>query len=305
MDKKYDALKQFQIFKFQDRFSNVINKLKENNVKVELPSISKFSIKIADEIYEDKMKNIILENTKSAYSPYTKTIYIHQSLIDTTKFEYHFTKRMLEHMSTKIVNGKVLNGVSITSDNIKYNHSLNQAITENLTNILLGNENMDEDVFKNYIIERHHLGLIQSVVGLDTIMNSFFNSDYMQLETKFEEYGVKYQPLAVQMDILTNINYNITYSPKPEENSIETNIFFQILEAYTKKASQSKVIENKDSFENHIINSQTVRGAFGTTEKFGYEGVDRNLQVFKTVIKGLEISNSLTKENDKRKRSIT
>jgi len=107
------------------------------------------------------------------------------------------------------------------------------------------------------------------------------------------------------MDILTNINYNITYSPKPEENSIETNIFFQILEAYTKKASQSKVIENKDSFENHIINSQTVRGAFGTTEKFGYEGVDRNLQVFKTVIKGLEISNSLTKENDKRKRSIT
>jgi len=304
MDKKYDALKQFQIFKFQDRFSNVINKLKENNVKVELPSISKFSIKIADEIYEDKMKNIILENTKSAYSPYTKTIYIHQSLIDTTKFEYHFTKRMLEHMSTKVEQDKILSGVSINTNDVKYNHSVNQAIIENITNTLLGNETIDEDTFKNYIIERHHLGLIQNIVGLETILNSFFNSDYITLETKYEEYGSKYQELAKQMDNLTKINYDLLYVPSDNENTLANDIFKKILDAYVIKCAKNQKIGNSDNFENHIVNPQTVRGAFGTSEKFGYKGVSRNLQTFKSVLKGIESAHSLSTMNTEPSRSI-
>lgn len=296
MEKKYDALKEFQIIKFQDRFSYVVDSLKKQGINITIPEISSYHITITDDITEDKMENIILENVKTAYSPYTKTIYIHESFTKAPQLEYHFTKRMLEHISTKIEQDKVLSGVSISGNNSKYNYSLNQAIIENTTNTLLGNENIDEDAFRNYIIERHHLGLIQNVVGLETIMNSFFNSDYMMLETKFEEYGSGFQNLARQMDALTSINYDINYTKKDNEDTLETDIFNRILDAYTKKSVQNKNTFGKEDFENHIVNPQTVRGAFGTTEKFGYKNVNRNLEAFKAVIKGLESANKLSLE---------
>ena len=46
MDKKYEALKEFQTVKFQDRFSYVINILKEQGINVQIPVISNFSIKV-------------------------------------------------------------------------------------------------------------------------------------------------------------------------------------------------------------------------------------------------------------------
>lgn len=304
MEKMYDALKEFQVIKFQDRFSYVINSLKSNNININVPEISTFHIEVTDDITEEQMKNVILENVKTAYSPYTKTIYIHESFTKAPQLEYHFTKRMLEHISTKVEQDKVLSGVSISSNNMRYNYSLNQAIIENTTNTLLGNDNIDEDAFKNYIIERHHLGLIQNIVGLETIMNSFFNSDYMMLETKFEEYGSEFQGLAKQMDTLTSINYNMQHSKKPEEDTLETEIFNRILDAYTKKSAQNKNIHGKEDFENHIINPQTVRGTFGTAEKFGYKNVNRNLEVFKSVIKGLESANKLSLEGKEVARSV-
>ncbi len=304
MEKKYDVLKEFQVIKFQDRFSDVVNCLKANDINIIIPEISNFHIEVTDDITEEQMENVILENVKTAYSPYTKTIYIHESFTKAPQLEYHFTKRMLEHISTKVEQDKVLSGVSISSNNMNYNYSLNQAIIENTTNTLLGNENIDEDAFRNYIIERHHLGLIQNVVGLETIMNSFFNSDYMMLETKFEEYGSEFQNLARQMDTLTSINYNMQHSKKSEEDTLETEIFNRILDAYTKKSARNRNTEGKEDFENHIVNPQTVRGAFGTTEKFGYKNVNRNLEAFKSVIKGLESANKLSLEGKEVTRSM-
>lgn len=304
MEKKYDALKEFQVIKFQDRFSDVVNRLKANDINIKMPEISNFHIEVTDAITEERMENVILENIKTAYSPYTKTIYIHESFTKAPQLEYHFTKRMLEHISTKVEQDKVLSGVSISSNNMRYNYSLNQAIIENTTNTLLGNENIDEDAFRNYIIERHHLELIQNIVGLETIMNSFFNSDYMMLETKFEEYGSEFQNLARQMDALTNINYNMQHSKESEKDTLETEIFNRILDAYTKKSARNKNIEGKEDFENHIVNPQTVRGAFGTTEKFGYKNVNRNLEAFKSVIKGLESANKLSLEGKEATRSM-
>ena len=166
MGKKYDALKEFQVVLFQDRFSYVINELKKQGININLPEISNFHVELTDEIEEEQMKNTILENVKTIYSPHTQTIYIHESFATAPQLQYHFTKRMLEHMSTKVEQDKILSGVSINTNDVKYNHSVNQAIIENITNTLLGNETIDEDTFKNYIIERHHLGLIQNIVGL-------------------------------------------------------------------------------------------------------------------------------------------
>lgn len=269
-----------------------------------MPQLTGFHIEITNDVFEEPLKSVILENVKTAYSPYTKTIYIHETFTNAPQLEYHFTKRMLEHISTKVENDKVFSGVSISKDDKKYNYSLNQAILENTTNTLLGNETLDEDTFKNYIIERHHLGLIQNVVGLETIMNSFLNADYMTLESKFEEYGSKYQPLAIQMDTLTSINYNPSYAKKEEDNTLANSIFVNILDAYARKSARNRKIENIENFENHIVNPQTVRGAFGTEEKFGYKGVNRNLETFKSTIKGLESANKLIVENKEQVRSM-
>lgn len=293
MEKNYSVLKEFQIIKFQDRFNYVINQLKSNGINVNIPEVKKFHIEIADTIDEEQMNSVILENAKSAYSPYTQTIYIHESFVNEPQLEYHFTKRMLEHIATKKENDKILSGVSILGNNVKFNYSLNQAIIENTTNTILGNETLDEDTFKNNIIERHHLGLIQNIVGLETIMNAFFNSDYMLLETQFEAYGTKFPELAKKMDNLTSLNYDLSYTPKPEDDTLASEIFSVILNAYTTKSAKSRKIENKESFENHIVNPQTVRGAFGTVEKFGYKGVNRNLKAFRAVVKGLESAQKL------------
>ena len=304
MDKKYGTLKEFQVVKFQDRLNSTLNTLKSKGINISIPELKQFHIEVTDNIEEEKMQKVILENIKTAYSPYTRTIYIHESFKDASQLEYHFTKRMLEHLSTKVEQEKVLSGISISGNNINYNYSLNNAIIESITNTLLGNETIDEDTFSKYIIERHHLGLIENIVGLETIMNSFFNADYMLFESKFEEYGSKFHPLAVQMDTLTTINYNPQYIKKESDEKLALDIFTKILDAYTRKSSKTKNINRKDDFENHIINRETVRGAFGTSEKFGYKDVNKNLETFKSVIKGLESANKLIIENKEPARSI-
>ena len=298
MEKINEELSCLLLVKFQDRLNYVISTLKSKGINVNLPESTKFHIEITDDISEEQIKNIILESTKTAYSPYTKTIYIHNTFVNAPQLEYHFSKRMLEHMTTKTDGDKILSGISITGENINYNHSLNQAMIESLTNTILGNETMDEDTFSKYIIERHHLGLIQNIVGLETMLNSFFNSDYLSLETQFESYGTKFKPLVEQMDTLTRVNYDLSYTPKPGEENLAVDIFTKILEAYTRKSAKNRKIENKEDFENHIINPQTVRGAFGTTEKTGYTGVEKNLHAFKSVIKGLESANKLLIEKE-------
>lgn len=304
MDKKHSALKEFQVIKFQDRFNYVINQLKNNGVNINMPELDTFHIEIADEIIEEQMRNTILENCKTAYSPYTKTIYIHKTFIDAPQFEYHFTKRMLEHLSTKVEKNKVLSGLSISNGNLSFNYSMNQAMIESFTNTLLGNETMDEDVFSKNIIERHHLAQIQNIVGVETIINSFLNSDYLTLETQFESYGPKLQPLILKMDRLYDINYLPGITLEPNEENLEADIFSQILDAYIKKSVINKQVENKELFESHIITAQTVRGAFGTTEKAGYSGVEKNLQKFNISIKGVEEVNRLNNNLQEAKRSI-
>lgn len=303
MNKKYNALKEYQVIKFQDRFNYMINKLKSNGMNINVPELTSFHIEFTDEITEDKI-NDILENCKTAYSPYTKTIYIHESFVDAPQLEYHFTKRMLEHMSTKIEKDKVLSGLSISSENLKFNHSLNQAIIENVTNTLLGNETLEEDTFAKYIIERHHLAQIENIVGLETIMNSFLNSDFILLETRFDYIGSNFKSLVSKMDRLADINYIPNTKTEPNENTLTMTIFNQLLDAYIKKSTNNKKVIDKESFESHIITPQTVRGAFGTPDKFGYEGIDRSVDIFKSVIKGVEEANKLSNDNKEAVRSI-
>ena len=106
------------------------------------------------------------------------------------------------------------------------------------------------------------------------------------------------------MDNLTKINYDLLYVPSDNENTLANDIFKKILDAYVIKCAKNQKIENSDNFENHIVNPQTVRGAFGTSEKFGYKGVSRNLQTFKSVLKGIESAHSLSTMNTEPSRSI-
>jgi len=85
---------------------------------------------------------------------------------------------------------------------------------------------------------------------------------------------------------------------------LENDIFKMILDSYVMKSAKNQKIENRQEFENHIVNPQTVRGAFGTTEKFGYKSVNRNLQTFKSVLIGIESANNLSNINKESSRSI-
>ena len=294
MEKNYDAVKKLQVTKFQDRLNHMLNSLYKKGINIKVPNIEPFNIEFIDEINEEQMKDVIIENVKSAYSPHTKTIYIYNSFENSPQFEYHFTKRMLEHISTKLENGRIASGVSIKNGKNTFNESLNLAIIESITNTMLGNETIDEDTFKNYIIERYNLGLIETIVGLETILNSFFNSDYLMLESKFNSYNVEYKDIAKLMDKLTKVNYDLSYVKKEEDNDLESKIFKLLIEAYAKRFGKEKNLNGKEKFKENIVNSQTVRGTFGTANKFGYKDVDRNIITYELVMSGLESAYTLS-----------
>ena len=123
-------------------------------------------------------------------------------------------------------------------------------------------------------------------------MNSFLNSDYISFEEKYEEHGSPYKPLAEQMDTLTKINYDLLYTPNQNENELASEIFRRILGEYTRKVSIELNNDKEQEFRNHIITPQTVRGAFGTTDKFGYENIKENINDFESV---MNVTNKIIK----------
>ena len=59
---------------FSQRFKIAMNRLgiEQDSIKLK-PNLSDVNISIIDYIDEEEMKNVILENDKTAYSPYTYT----------------------------------------------------------------------------------------------------------------------------------------------------------------------------------------------------------------------------------------
>ena len=172
---------------FSQRFKIVMNRLGITKEEISLnPNLEEVNISIIDYIDEEEMKDVILENNKTAYSPYTNTIYIHEDFVNAPQLEYHLTKRFLDCVATKKDSEKIFNGISTTVGKINYNYALNNAINEHLANIILMtsiydiNNNkeytksetheLEESPYRNNMLERKNLFKIEEIVNSKIII---------------------------------------------------------------------------------------------------------------------------------------
>ena len=283
---------------FVKDLKEILNKLKVEDIKFDNPRLSEVTINITDNILEKEMKGVILSNVKTAYSPYTNTIYIDEKFVYEPQLRYHLTKRLLECITTKKFDTIISTGVSLVDLHNKtiFNEALNDAITENITNLMLFDSSLDEDTYKNNIIARKNLSKLEEIVGMDTIVKSYFNSDYMELEAMFNKYKndskVDFRSLALKMDRLKEISYG-----KKEAHQMEDGLAYQIdrmlITVYAQKHISEKRKIESNTFKEHIITSETVRSEFGDKNKKGYNNVDKNKIYYELLTSGLKTSNKL------------
>ena len=296
--------------KFSQRFKIAMNRLgiEQDSIKLK-PNLSDVNISIIDYIDEEEMKNVILENDKTAYSPYTNTIYIHESFVNAPQLEYHLTKRFLECIATKKEDNKIFNGISTSIGQVSYNSSLNNAINEHLANIILMTSiydihnseaydkseihDLEEDPYKNNMLERKNLFKIEEIVGSKTIIESYLNSDYIQFEREFEKYGVAFGPIAQKMDKLSITTKLPILNIGENDETLQYEIDKELIGAYAKKIISEHHVEKSSIFKEHIVSGETVRAIFGDKNKHGYKNVDMNVIYYEKLISGLEFSNQV------------
>lgn len=292
---------------FSQRFKIVMNRLGITKEEISLsPNLAEVNISIIDYIDEEEMKDVILENNKTSYSPHTNTIYIHESFVNAPQLEYHLTKRFLECMVTKKEENKIFNGISTTVGKTSYNYALNNAINEHLANIILMtsiydvNNNseftkseihdLEESPYRNNMLERKNLFKIEEIVGSKIILESYLNSDYVTFEREFEKYGASFGPIGRKMDRLTSINQAINPTLIETEHSLQYEIDKDLIGAYAKKLISEPEINKSSTFKEHLINSETVRAIFGV-QKPGYQNVDKNVLYYDKLIEGIDFAN--------------
>ena len=293
---------------FSQRFKIVMNRLGIDKNSINLnPNLSDVNISIIDYIDEEEMKDVILENEKTAYSPYTNTVYIHETFVNALQLEYHLTKRFLECMATRKEDNKIFNGISTNIGNVSYNNALNNSINEHLANIILMTSiydvsnveaydkseihDLEESPYRNNMMERKNLFKIEEIVGSNTVIESYLNSDYIQFEREFEKYGISFGPIARKMDRLSSINRSISSTINENEQTLQYEIDKELIGAYAKKIITEQQWDKSSIFKEHLISGETVRSIFGNKNKPGFEKVDINILYYEKLISGLEFAN--------------
>lgn len=293
---------------FSQRFKIVMNRLGITREEINFnPNLEEVNISIIDYIDEEEMKDVILENNKTVYSPYTNTIYIHESFVNASQLEYHLTKRFLECMVTKKEDNKIFNGISTTVGKTTYNYALNNAINEHLANIILmtsiydvNNNNeftkseihdLEESPYRNNMLERKNLFKIEEIVGAKTIVETYLNSDYVTFEREFEKYEVSFGPIGRKMDRLSSLNQFPNPNLSEDEQTLQYEIDKDLIGAYAKKLISEPEINKSSTFKEHLVNSETVRAIFGVQNKPGYQNVDKNILYYDKLIEGIDFAN--------------
>ena len=300
---------------FSQRFKIAMNRLGVDRRDINLDSkLSEVNISVIDYIDEPEMSEVILENIKTAYSPYTNTIYIHNEFVNAPQLEYHLTKKLLECIATRKVDNKIFNGISTTSGKASYNVALNSAINEHLANIILMTSiydvdsfepydkseihDLEENPYRNNMMERKNLFKIEEIMGDHIIVQSYLNADYIQFEREFEKYGVSFGPIAQKMDRLYVINRSIS-AVNENDNTLQYEIDKHLIQAYAKKIISEPRVENSPLFKEHLVSSETVRSIFGIQNKLGYQNVDMNITYYEKLISGLDFANQNKKSSVK------
>lgn len=281
----------------------ILNKLNVSGINLDNPILSDITISVTSTIEENEMKDTILENVKTTYSPYSNTIYIDESFINSPQLRYHLTKRLLECISTRKKGDILSQGISLINisngETQKFNSSLNDAITENITNLMLFDNSLEEDTYRNHIIARKNLSKIEEIVGMETVVRSYFNSDYVDLETNFNNYThdskLEFKNIASKMDRLQSLKDNTN----EKDNLLAYEIDRILISVYATKNINSRTYNLNDRFKEHIITGQTVRSEFGYSDKPGYKDVDRNIIYYELLTSGLKSANINKVQNEK------
>ena len=280
------------ILEFAKDLKNILNKLGVNDIKFDNKRLSEVTIMLADEVEDDDTKTTILENSKTFYSPYTNTIYIHKNFLNDSNLRFHLTKRLLECISTKSNGNMITCGVSLlnSSGDKSYNSALNDAITENIANLMLFDSSLEGDLYSSNIIARKNLSKLECIVGMNTVVKSYFNSDYVELQSKFDSYVEdpenSFKNFTEKMDRLKSISYG---HGKYTENDLNlaADIDTILIYAYANKIIKEKIIPS-DLFKEHIVTSETVRSEFGFKDTPGYSGVDKNYNYYISLLRELK-----------------
>lgn len=258
---------------FIDDLKSVLHKLEVSDIKFDNPRLTTITVVI------DKK-----DPNTSSYVPKENTVYLGENLIKSKNLRYFINRSLLECITTKETDKGFLQGISIINDDNKFNHSLNDAITENILNLMLCDDGQD---IGKYITERKNLAKLEKIVGIDTILRSYFNSDYIELENKYNSITnieSSFKDLVLLMDSLTKVNHGGKQVTTNDE-TLAHDIDRILINAFIKKSVMSNENVLNSDFKEFLITSSSVRGEFGFVDKPGYQDVDKNIEYYNNLIK--------------------
>lgn len=257
-------------------------------------NMENFKIDTYDDIYESKIaeynneQNKLLMN-KLIVEPIenyiiTDELVMKKDLID-RNYKYHIYKALLNCASTKKHNGVISTGIV---DSQGKNCALNEAITERFLELMLGCE------YNILDLEMITFSKIQEIIGVDPIIEAYFNADYNTLKQEFESYGINLEDLSNKMDRMMNLNKGNIY-PNNDETLI-CDIDRILMSGFAKKLANENLDNlNIGNYQEHIITPQDIV-TYSKEHLNIFENTNRNLEYFEMLLKGIMESKKEIKE---------
>ncbi len=255
---------------FANDLKNILKKLGITDIEFDNPNLANISISIDESNSQSQVCN---------YNQNENIIFINKNSLNAPNLRYFLNKSLLECTTTKKTDKGILQGVAIITKNGNFNYSLNNAITENILNLMMCDDG--EEIGK-YITERKNLAKLEKIVGSETIIKTYFNNDYVELEEKFNFFTNEentFKNLVDLMDNLTAVNHDnrkITTS----DDMLAFKIDRILINTFIKKSLYNKESLIDSNFQEFIITKNGVRGEFGFSDKIGYKNVDQNLDYY-------------------------
>lgn len=199
-------------------------------------------------------------------------------------YRYNVYKSLLKCASTKKENGMISTGV-VDNNN---NNALNEAITERFLELMLGCE------YNSLDLEMITFAKIQEIVGIDSIIESYFNADYNGLKQEFEAYGINLEDLSNKMDKMMKLNRG-TINPINDE-TLMSDIDRTLMGGYAKKIANENIDNlNIENYQSHIITPQDIQ-TYSKQHLNIFENTNKNLAYFEMLLKGIMDSKKEVKE---------
>ena len=210
------------------------------------------------------------KSNKIKYDYDNNAIIISREFINNKNFKFEFYKTLLNLIATKKENNVDIVGISYSNKNKIKNEQFNNMLSSYICNAITGEDIND--------IGRVFMPKIERLIKPHELVNIYLNNDLLTLTSRFSEYGIDFDELSKNIDIL--------YKNYENSSDIGTIIDKMLIDGIIKKDVNNNAITDYSNIE-------ITKGV--VVDQLGFEGIEHNKTYYYNSIKNHLINNNPAK----------